>query len=232
MQDKGSLLIWPFQDEKGRWQVFDLSYWLPWGAHEQAARAMGKIATGDFREGGSELFKDFGVFGGPVPQVMVAMKTGKDTFTGYSIFEPTDPPRVKAIKLLNYSWRLAMPTWLTDIGFTGHMYRTLANKPNYRGDPPLTALQASLRLVGVNIYPVNPEDSRNRNIQRFRREIIKINDALRRLGRDRSLSEEEEKLRREEYLEIRKFLVERRDQYEKDSRVHPRLRVGVQADRQ
>ena len=229
MQDK-TMLLWPFQDEKGRWQAIDLSYWLPWGAHEQAARAVAQIATGDLREGGSELLKDFGVFGGPVPQIMVAMKTGKDTFTGYSIFEPTDPPRIKAIKILNYSWRLAMPTWLTDIGFTGHMYRTLTNKPNYRGDPPLTALQASLRLVGVNIYPVNPEDSRDRNLQRFRREINKINFAMKRLGRDKSLSEEERELRREEYREMREFLIDRRDQYERESRVHPRLRIGVQAD--
>ena len=123
-----------------------------------------------------------------------------------------------------------MPTWLTDIGFTGHMYRTLTNKPNYRGDPPLTALQASLRLVGVNIYPVNPEDSRDRNLQRFRREINKINFAMKRLGRDKSLSEEERELRREEYREMREFLIDRRDQYERESRVHPRLRIGVQAE--
>ena len=54
---------------------------------------------------------------------------------------------------------------------------------------------------------------------------------MRRLGRDQSLSPEERETRREEYREMREFLFERRDEYERESRVHPRLRVGAQADR-
>ena len=228
MQDK-SVMLWPVQDEKGRWQPIDLSYWLPWGAHVEVVRALTQVAKGDVEEGGRSLVQPFGIFGGPVPQIGIAASTKIDTFTGYRIYEDNDPPRVKAVKILNYTWRLHMPTWLTDIGFTGHMYRTLANKPNYRGDPPLTALQAAVRLVGVNIYPVNPEESRERNLARFGRQINKIKSAIRRLRRDQSLSEEEREMRREEYNEMREFLIERMDQYEKESRVHPRLRIGVQS---
>ncbi len=49
---------------------------------------------------------------------------------------------------------------------------------------------------------------------------------------DRSLSDEERETRIEEYTEMRDYLIERRDQYEKESRVHPRLRLGIQADSQ
>jgi hypothetical protein len=229
MHDKGLVMLWPVQDEKGRWQPIDLSYFMPWGAHEQAFTSAVKIATGEVREGGLELFKDFGIFGGPAPQIAIAATTGVDTFTGYSIVRETDPPRVAALKILQYSWRLVAPTWLTDIGFTGHMYRSLTDQPNYRGDPPLTAMQASARLIGVNIYPVNPEDTRDRNLSRYRWEIKKVTRAMRNLGRDQSLSEEEKEHRRDEYREMRDYLIERRDRYEKESRVHPRLRIGVQA---
>ncbi len=161
----------------------------------------------------------------------IAATTGIDTFTGRKIVQETDSPRTAVLKILQYSWRLAMPTWLTDIGFTGHMYRSLTDKPNYRGDPPLTAMQAAARLIGINIYPVNPEDTRDRNLSRYRWEIRKITRAMRNLGRDKSLSEEEKDHRRDEYREMRDYLIERRDEYEKSSRVHPRLRIGVQADK-
>ncbi len=110
MQDKGSVMLWPFQDTKGRWQAIDISYFLPWGAHEEAVRSAGKLVQGDFAEGGRDLFQDFGIFGGPIPQVIAAITTGVDTFTGRNIFELTDPPRIKVIKALNYAWRMGAPT--------------------------------------------------------------------------------------------------------------------------
>ncbi len=111
------------------------------------------------------------------------------------------------------------------------MYRSLADQPNRSGDPPLTVLQATARLVGVNIYPVNPKESRERNLSRYGWEIRKTTKAMRNLKYDRSLSDEERETRIEEYTEMRDYLIERRDRYEKESRVHPRLRLGVQADR-
>ncbi|KKL70929.1 hypothetical protein LCGC14_2100000, partial [marine sediment metagenome] len=65
MQDK-TILLWPFQDEKGRWQPIDLSYWLPWGAHVEAIRGATEIAKGEFREGSRSLMQPFGSFGSPI----------------------------------------------------------------------------------------------------------------------------------------------------------------------
>ena len=61
------------------------------------------------------------------------------------------------------------------------MQRALSGEPNYYGDPPLSIPQAAARAVGVNIYPVDPEASRDRNISRKEFEISKLAKAARRL---------------------------------------------------
>ena len=51
------------------------------------------------------------------------------------------------------------------------MYEAVTKEPNYYGDPTITKPQAWWRLVGQNVYPVDPEQSRQTNLYFKTKEI-------------------------------------------------------------
>ena len=71
---------------------------------------------------------------------------------------------------------MAMPTYLTDIGVIGHLYRAMTDKLDtrraYYGQPTSTVNQALLRAIGINIYPIDPQSTRTANLIRMRGEIL------------------------------------------------------------
>lgn len=92
LRDSSHTFIYPRKDASGRWVVVDFGYFLPWGAHVDTVNAMAKIARGDVEEGLLETTREFGIFGGPVPQLIIGLKTGIDPFTQRPIYRDTDPP--------------------------------------------------------------------------------------------------------------------------------------------
>jgi hypothetical protein len=184
----------------------------------------------------NDFFSELGVLGGPVPQIGAAMLTGVDPWTGREIVKDTDPPREQLYKLMMYAWRMGGPSFLTDQGVAGHMQRSLTGTPNYYGDPPLSLEQAAGRGVGINIYPVDPEASRGRNIRRKVFEIKEQHRAMRRGLRNRRLDTGERKDIVKQHREQIKGLTEDLREYKKRSKVHPNLRArspgSVTADSQ
>lgn len=217
LEEKGHAYILPAKDEKGRWQAIDMGYFFPWATWSSMAAELGK---GEF----DKAIMSTGLFGGPVGNIVAAMQTNVDPFTKRKIVNELDPPARKAAALFNYGYRMAAPTWLTDIGFAGHMYRALSGEVDKYGEAKTTKVQAALRLVGVNLYPIDPIRTRATNIRWMRFEISETKKRRNQLLKDRNLTAKERESIKKEY---NRLIQRRRDElktYAEESRVRPELR--------
>lgn len=221
LQDRGNAWILPAKDENGRWQALDVSYFMPWSMLTQFASAAARGDAGD-------ALSTSGLLGGPLPDLIAAIKTNKDPFTQKPIANPADPAARQLGDIMLYAWRMAMPTFITDIGAAGHLYRAVSGEDLDRyGEPKSTVAQAAARLFGANVYPINPEHTREQNIAKMQREISDTRRVMRQKMRDPNLDEAQRKALREEYVaEIRRRNERLRD-YARESRVHPNLRTGT-----
>ena len=217
LRDRGNALAMPVKDEQGRWQFLDYSYFLPY--------AMFTGIVKDVKDANlQKFFSDAGIFGAPLSQLIAASLTNKDPFTQREIVNEFDPPSKKAADLMNYLWTMSAPTWLTEIGFGGKVLEAIDKDVNKYGDPKITMTQALTRLVGVNIYPIDPQKSRAENIKLMKREITGIKSRRTRALKDRNLTKEERKKLNKKYLEM---IKERRLQlkdYLKESKIPRELK--------
>lgn len=220
LRDGGNALVWPYKDDEGRWQFYDWSYIMPWGFYTGIGN---KIASGELGEATDDVV---GLWGGPGLNVATAVLTNKDPFTNREIVDPASPSKDQAKDALNYLWRTTAPTWLTDIGFAGKMYEAVTKEPNYYGDPNITKPQAWWRLVGQNVYPVDPEQSRNTNLYFKTKEIADMQAYYRKKIREAQLRGDEQKV-----LELEQEAKEQIDrlanalaEYEEKSRLPERLK--------
>ena len=88
LQESGTSIL-PYKDEEGRWQVLNWSYFAPWTVYQQLA---GQLAEGDFKE----ALGTSGLMGGPVPDMIAAIQTNKDPFSGREIIRKGSPPEEQA----------------------------------------------------------------------------------------------------------------------------------------
>lgn len=217
LRNHGHLFFLPFKDQHNRWQAFDFSYLLPWSMFEQAASEAKDLNLKGFVE-------ETGALGGPVPDLLAAITTNVDGFTGKEIINPNDPPADQVKSMMNYLWSLAMPTWMTDNGLVGKMYEALYEVDKRTGEPKLTVSQAALRGLGLNIYPVEPEASRQRNLRFMQFELQELQKRMGERLRDKNLSSEDKSGIRKVF---RSMIDEKRMQmqeYRKASRIHPNLK--------
>ena len=212
IRDNGNALILPIKDENDKWQVLDFSYFLPYAMFTGMVKDVKEL---EFQEALSKS----GVFGGPLPQTISAIQTNIDPFTKREIVNEYDPESKQLADMMLYAYRMAAPTWLTDIGFAGKLLQSINKDVNRFGDPKVTKTQAVLRLVGTNIYPIDPQKSRTTNIKFMRNEISRIKARRTRVLKDKNLTMEERKKLQEKYLEM---LQDRQDQlkdYIKESKL-------------
>jgi len=212
IRDNGNALILPIKDENDKWQVLDFSYFLPYAMFTGMAKDVKELEL-------REALSKSGVFGGPLPQTISAIQTNIDPFTKREIVNEYDPESKQLADMMLYAYRMAAPTWLTDIGFAGKLLQSINKDVNRFGDPKVTKTQAVLRLVGTNIYPIDPQKSRTTNIKFMRNEISRIKARRTRVLKDKNLTMEERKKLQEKYLEM---LQDRQDQlkdYIKESKL-------------
>jgi hypothetical protein len=223
IKKQGSALLMPYKDEEGRWQVMDFSYVLPWSL---PVGTISDLGEGEF----GEALKSSGVFGGPIPNLAIAMKTNKDPFTGRDIVPPGATPKQEVVSRLSYLYNLSVPGWATDSGFVGKMLDAInedIEKNSGMGKTILTPGQATLRLFGANIYPLEPSKSRMRNLERMKRERndIKANARKQRMDvlNDKGDNEEALEAINVQMAERLEKLAERIDNYAEDSEVPDKL---------
>lgn len=225
LRDHGHLFFLPYKDKHGRWRAFDFSYLLPWSMYEQSVR---NLKEGEL----NEAVQTLGIFGGPSVGLINYVVNNKDSFTGKEIVNDQDPPADQVMSVMNYLWSLSMPTWMTDNGFLGKMqdagaFESIGIKGEVHkrtGEPKLTIPQATLRLFGMNIYPIEPESSRRRNISFMTYEIKLLQERKSRRLRDKNLTAKD----KQDIRDVYKVLIdEKRMQikdYRENSRIHPNLK--------
>ena len=217
IRDKGSAFLLPYKDENDKWQVFDFSYFLPWSMFTGIIR---DTAEGEL----SEALRQTGALGGPLPQLITAWTTNIDSFTGREISDERDPANKQLADKLNYIYRVAAPTWTTDIGFRGKLLEAINKDVNKYGDPKMTKTQAILRLVGVNLYPIDPEKSRQNNMKFMLSEIQQIKARRTQVLKDKNLSKEERENLKNKYDDILRDRMEQLRDYKEESKIPKALK--------
>lgn len=214
---KNNAAIMPYKDEHNRWQVLDYGYFLPWGQFQEL---FDDAINLDF----SDSLKTTGILGGPVPNITAAITTNIDPFTKREIVTPGATPSQQVGEIVNYTWRLGAPTWLTDIGAANHMRKSLEGTVNPKtGEPLLTKSQAALRFLGANVYPIDPELSRGQNIRRMKFEISQTKRAMSKQLRNANLTNEQADRIEKDYLEYIEQLHNRLDDYIAGFNLNPKL---------
>jgi hypothetical protein len=218
MRKKSNAVVLPGKDDSGRWRFVDFGYLLPWSSWQEAG---GELVTGHPVKAAREMG-----LGGPIGDLVAATLTNVDPFTGRPIADKRDPPSKQAQDVMSYAWRVAGPPWLTDQSFAKKLWDAWQKNPSgYYGEPPLSMEQAALRAFGLNVYPVDPERTRETNIYFMRRDIDDARRRMRSRLRDQRLSDEDRQRLQQSYLAD----IQRRQQdlqrYIAESEVHPSLKM-------
>jgi hypothetical protein len=216
LRDRGNALALPVKDNQGRWQFLDFSYFLPYSMFVGIAKDVKDLNVQKF-------FSDTGIFGAPLSQLIAAVLNNKDPFSQREIVNKFDPPEKQIADSMLYLYRMAAPTWLTDIGFAGKLKELIDKDVNRYGDPKITMTQTLGRLFGVNIYPIDPKKSRAENIKLIKNEITGIKARRTRILKDKNLEQEERKKLNEKYLDILKKRTEQLKKYIEESKIPKEL---------
>lgn len=221
-QNKGNVYVMPFKDAAGRWQMVDLSYFLPWGQYDQAARQL-------FKGDAVGTVKSLGIFGGPLPDILAAWKTNEDPFTNRDIVPKGAPLSLQLGAAATYVMNMALPPWLTshglvgiDLGdpsgiFAGKLFQAIEGKTNKYGDPVSTGAQAALSVVGVNLRAVDPQTDRARMSEQAMRGITDVKTELKYRLQDRALSERERERIEKTYADEAERRLEKLQQFQRDT---------------
>jgi len=216
VREMGHGLLLPWKDAQGRWQAMDVGYFFPWTYWTKMAD---NLKQGDL----GKTANDAGLFSGPVTSLLVAMKTGRDPFTNREIMNPADPPQRQLMSALNYLWSLSMPPIITEHGALGHTIRAATGETNRFGDPRSTYGQAALRVVGVNIYALDPELTRGAALQQMQREVQDTKQRLLSLSTDRGLTDAQRERLRKTYTAEIKDRIKKMQEYAEESKINPKL---------
>lgn len=220
LQDRGHAYILPWKDGDGRWQVVDLGYFFPWTT---VTEPMKDLASGEV----GKTVKGVGLFGGPITSMLVAITTGKDSFTGRDIYQHGDPAKEQFLSIMNYLWSLAMPPIITEHGAVGKALRAESGETNKFGDPLSTGSQAALSAFGVNLYGIEAEHSRAMNMMALKREIDDTRMRMVRQLQNRGLSDEQRQSIQAEYTAEIQRRYQKLTDYLKESEIAPALRTGT-----
>ena len=217
IRDKGSVLAMPIKDNQGRWQFLDFSYFLPYSAFTGIVK---DVADGNVQK----FLTDTGIFGAPLPQLIAAITTNKDPFTQREIVNRFDPPEKKVADSMAYLWRMTMPTWLTDIGFAGKLKELVDKDVNKFNDPKITMTQTFSRLFGLNIYPIDPSQSRMQNLKIMKQELSGLKSRRTRVLSDKNLTPKQRKKLNERYIDLIQKRTKQITNYMKQSEIPEQLK--------
>ncbi|PWB44642.1 MAG: hypothetical protein C3F19_00825 [Rhodocyclales bacterium] len=197
LREKPHALPLPWRDSEGRIQFADIGYYFPW---QQWLQLAGEVSHGEV----SDALRTAGIIGGPLPDLIVAAKTGIDPFTKKEIANDGDPPMERGVAWLNYAWNMAAPPFLTSNGFLspmglidkqygGKLAQGVTGTTDKYGDPRATTPQAIIGLLGVNIKGIDPSHSRAQELKRLMGETIDSKQRLKQRLQDQSLTPDEKR---------------------------------------
>lgn len=219
LRDRGHAYILPVKDAQGRWQAVDLGYFFPWTTWTEPIRT---LASGE----AGKTVQALGMFSGPITDLIVAVTTGRDSFTGREIVQAGDPPQRQYVQMVMYLWNMAMPPIITEFGTLGKSVRAYAGETNRFGDPLATGWQAAWSAMGVNLHAIHPETSRMQEARRMMREIRDVEWRLKQKMSDRALTDDAKASLMAEYREEIGRRQDKLIEYLQESEIVPALRTG------
>lgn len=217
MREKGHMLLLPWKDSAGKWQVLDFGYIVPWGMFSDVAASM---TGGDPRQ----ALKEVGFLSGPVNSVIAAFATNVDPFTGREIVERFATPKERLLQMLNYMWSLSAPGMLTEYGGVNRLKGAIQGDVDPRSmEPPMTAAQAAMRMFGINTYPVDPEASLARNLSFMQWELRELRRKMNERIADPNLTDRGREKVVKAYTTLIENHIKRIEEYAKSVEIHPNL---------
>jgi hypothetical protein len=224
IRNKGSLLILPWKDEKGRWQYMDMAPFFPWAVFsDPIVQAVLRQDPG----GGLNEARKLITPSGPVITVIAGIATGRDPFTDKEIIDPRQTPQNKALALMSYAWNQAMPSMLAidavnpqnAAGAIPRLYNDAFGSGtglDKRGQPKPEFLADAARLFGANVNALEPVTQRALNIN-YMTNKIRASESLRAqiakdqsmtpVARQKEISSLNEKIR-EDYKKLQEYATE------------------------
>lgn len=228
LRERGHTMFLPWKDENGRWQVLDYGYFMPWSMHAEFYNEVAAMKKDERLTEAGNLLSTLGILGGPVPNLVTAIQSNKDPFTRKEIADPADPPAHQLSAWMQYLWRLGAPTWLTDIGAGGHVYRAVTGHVNPRlgpefGEQTNTLGQALARAVGVNLYPIDPEASVATNLRQMKFELDEVKSRMKQRLRDPNLKDEQREQVRADFMAELELREAQLRAYQEAATINPKL---------
>lgn len=227
------MYLLPWKDSDGRWQFVNIGYFLPWQMPLDIIRNLGAAGeaslSGDQRKALAEI-KEAGaatnILSNPLFNLVTAITTGIDPFSGKPIADKRDTARQQVMDMLAYGAGLITPTLFSPFGATGMLFRDQNGSGlNRFGEPGPTGGQIAARAVGLNVYPVVPQAQRARNIQQMQREIQDIRSRMTYSLRDQSLTAEQRRRLASDFTDEIKDRVKQLQKYMKESELGPKVRA-------
>jgi len=207
----------PYKDDNGKWVAFDMSYFLPWGAHYSM---MKDIAKGEL----GEAWKTVGIFGGPVQGLISGMQN-IDPFTGQEIWNESDPTSQQAQDIMMFMASYMLPPMILprnksgDISAGGGpLWKSAAVADLIEGNigkdglAKYGSVDAALSWFGINTIKIGPYEMQNKYYWK-QREIDDIISRAYKVLQDPNLSpakrqdlyDEYRLLASQKYLELQKW---------------------------
>ena len=181
-RERAGIYFLPFKDENNRWTALDLGYMLPWTAHFELSKNLGK---GEF----GKAFGNTGMFTGPM-DLVVGLKTNQDPFLNKEIWNDSDPAAQQYQDILGFITSYIVPPFMSPRNQSGDTITgggpiiKLMMASGYMdgnidsdGLPRYTVPRSWASMFGFNTYNVN-ELSAARNVQWMEREALRIEKRL------------------------------------------------------
>ena len=232
LKDKPGVVPLPYKDANGKWQFLDISYLYPWSQYHQFYH-IGKeaIKEGKFDlETAKKLHNTMGIFGGALPTLMVGLKTNVDPFTNKKIARDGALPSEKAKQTIAWLYNIMAPPWLnygakgSPEQFKGVLQKMLEawqgkNVSPYTGEPKQTMKQATARIFGLNVYPIDYQQSVRFNVNRIKNEIKAAKQNAQMNLRNPNLSKEQRERNEKIYIDYIKELGQQGTDFVRDAKL-------------
>jgi hypothetical protein len=166
---KGTFMLMPARDAKGRLQLFDLTWWLP---------GLGSTDITTFSDPKQWVTN-------PLFTILADLRANQKGLTTAPIYNDFEPPIMKLGKMINYVYMSLFPTWmppiagvLPGVSTDDSAIPTASGGVNWKAaldyykekESSLTAPQVASGLVGLKINPIQEEllkTKKKANIERM-----------------------------------------------------------------
>ena len=209
-ENNGNVFFLPYKDDNGKWVAFDMSYFLPWGAHFSVARDLANLEIG-------EAVKTIGVLGGPVQGLLGGLQN-VDPFTGQPVWNENDTPHQQAQDIMMFMASYMIPPMLMprnragDIASGGgplwktmYAYDIIEGNIGKDGFTKYGEFDAWLSWFGINTIKIGDYEMQNKAYW-TQKELADIMKRAKKVMSDPNLTEEK---RQELYDEYNKFATQK-----------------------